>query len=80
MKSPLILVKKMGGPVAVAKALRLRSHTGVYSWKVIPAHHVLTLEAQFGIPREEIRPDLYRPRAAQAAATSPATPQQETHR
>ena len=73
MKSPLILVKKMGGPVAVAKALRLRSHTGVYSWKVIPAHHVVTLEAQFGVPREELRPDLYRPRTAQ---TTPATPQE----
>lgn len=68
MKTPLLLVKRMGGPVAVAKALRLKSHTGVYSWKLIPAHHVLTLEAQFGIPREELRPDLYRPVAI------PATP------
>lgn len=69
-KTPLSLVRKMGGPVAVARALRLRSHTGVYSWKVIPAHHVVTLEAQFGISREELRPDLYRPREAQA---TPAT-------
>lgn len=71
-KTPLSLVKKMGGPVAVARALRLRSHTGVYAWKVIPAHHVITLEAQFGIPREELRPDLYRP--AVASSVSSAAP------
>lgn len=59
--TPQELIKLAGGPSKVARAIE-RSHTAVILWKKIPAHHVLTLESHFGIPREQLRPDLYTPR------------------
>lgn len=62
------LRKKTGKTAAeIAAALGLRSATTVSKWVrscSIPARHIVALESQFGIPREELRPDLYRPAAA----------------
>ncbi|MBV0888110.1 helix-turn-helix domain-containing protein [Komagataeibacter oboediens] len=57
-------MKRVGGAAKVARAAGLRSHTTVLGWKRIPDKHLLTLEAATGIPREELRPDLFRPRVS----------------
>ena len=46
------------GREAVADACGC-TRTNTYQWKVCPPHHVLTLEAAFGVPRSFLRPDLY---------------------
>ena len=54
----------------IADALGLRSSTTVSKWVKsgsIPARHILMIEEKFGIPREELRPDLYRPAVASSA-------------
>lgn len=35
------------------------SRGGVYRWKQIPAHLVVKAEIISGVPREELRPDLF---------------------
>mgnify|MGYP004713518761 CR=1 FL=1 len=57
---PMDFVRSVGGPVKVAKALGLRSHTSVLKWRSIPAKHVVSLEECFGIAREILRPDIFR--------------------
>jgi DNA-binding transcriptional regulator YdaS (Cro superfamily) len=47
-----------GGPTALTKALGIRLPS-VYSWQRIPAQRVLKVEEVTGIPRHELRPDLY---------------------
>jgi DNA-binding transcriptional regulator YdaS (Cro superfamily) len=49
-----------GGVVKLAGMLGL-SHGSVSIWKRIPVEHVLTIERATGIPREELRPDIYPP-------------------
>lgn len=34
--------------------------TSAWNWKRIPAEHILEIEKNTGIPREKLRPDLYR--------------------
>ncbi|MXV35790.1 MULTISPECIES: YdaS family helix-turn-helix protein [unclassified Saccharibacter] len=58
---PRELIQAVGGPTRLARALK-RSHTAVILWKEIPPHHVIAIESKFGIPREQLRPDLYPPR------------------
>lgn len=51
-----------GGIGAVAKALKI-SDEAVRLWRArgkVPAERVVELEALTGVPREELRPDLYR--------------------
>ncbi|MCL1512562.1 hypothetical protein DTI93_09225 [Parasaccharibacter sp. TMW 2.1884] len=68
--------KKTGKTAAeIADTLGLRSATTISKWTgtaSIPARHILLIEEKFGIPRKELRPDLYRPAApsSDAAATS----------
>lgn len=55
-----------GGIVAVAKALGI-SDEAVRLWRVhgrVPAERVVDLERITGVPRESLRPDLYRRNAA----------------
>lgn len=57
------LIARLGGPVAVSKAIN-RSHSAVCQWTQIPPEHVVALEKhsiERGSPvfREEMRPDLY---------------------
>lgn len=35
------------------------THGAVYQWKKVPAERVLEVERVTGIPRHELRPDLY---------------------
>jgi DNA-binding transcriptional regulator YdaS (Cro superfamily) len=51
-------VKQAGGGAKLATALNLKRQA-VYQWQRIPADHVNTVERITGIPRHELRPDLY---------------------
>lgn len=42
----------------IARACGISPHA-VYQWKAVPGGHVLTVEGVTGIPRHEIRPDIY---------------------
>jgi DNA-binding transcriptional regulator YdaS (Cro superfamily) len=46
----------------VARALGLTPQA-VSAWRRFPAERLLEIEAATGIPREQLRPDLYRPGA-----------------
>ncbi len=52
------IIKKAGGPSRLAKQLGI-THTAVIRWKKIPPIRVITLEKLTGIPREELRPDIF---------------------
>ena len=54
-------IKLSGGVGALAKALGI-SPQAVHKWKTagVPADRVVDLEEQSGLPREMLRPDLYR--------------------
>ena len=51
-----------GSIVKLAAELGIK-HQSFYAWKKIPAERVIDLERVTGIPRHELRPDLYRGRA-----------------
>jgi DNA-binding transcriptional regulator YdaS (Cro superfamily) len=53
--------KLAGGTTALARRLGI-SKQAVSMWGRIPAERVIAIEAATGIPREELRPDLYPPR------------------
>lgn len=57
---PSELRKRVGGCKKLAEGLGLRSHSAVLKWNKIPDKHIVTIEEKFGIPREQLRPDLYR--------------------
>jgi DNA-binding transcriptional regulator YdaS (Cro superfamily) len=62
------VVAKAGGLHALGRALGIR-YQSVQSWRKIPAERVLAIELATGIPREQLRPDLYTsplPRATRA--------------
>jgi DNA-binding transcriptional regulator YdaS (Cro superfamily) len=52
-------IKAAGGLRKLATALGV-THPAVRLWRRIPAELVVKAEAVTGIPREELRPDLYR--------------------
>lgn len=47
-----------GGVRALARALGV-SQPAISSWKRVPADRVLSVEANTGVPRSDLRPDLY---------------------
>lgn len=47
-----------GGPSALAAKLGIRAPS-IYSWTRIPAGRAAEVEAATGIPRHELRPDLW---------------------
>ena len=52
-------VAAMGGVTAFARALGV-DRTAAYKWRRgVPAERVLAIEELTGVPREELRPDLY---------------------
>lgn len=51
---------KIDGPAKLAKALGI-STQAVVQWDEVPPLRVLTVEALTGVPRHELRPDLYPP-------------------
>lgn len=52
-----------GGITRLATALRISSQA-ISQWKRVPAERVLDVERITGIPRQELRPDLYPGEAA----------------
>jgi predicted DNA-binding protein YlxM (UPF0122 family) len=44
----------------IAEKLKL-SRQAIYQWKRVPVDYVLILERLTGVPRQEIRPDIYPP-------------------
>lgn len=64
-RNPVInsIAKKLGGIVALSEALGL-SRGAASLWKEIPVKHVHRLEKLTGIPREVLRPDVYRREAS----------------
>ena len=70
------LIRRTGGPSALGRRLGI-SHSSVIGWRKtgqVPAGHVARLEEMTGIPRHEIRPDLYPPPSPRAEATPAAEP------
>lgn len=64
-RNPVINVaaKKLGGIVRMSEALGL-SRGAASQWFEIPVDHVARLEELTGIPREVLRPDIFRREAA----------------
>jgi DNA-binding transcriptional regulator YdaS (Cro superfamily) len=52
-------IKTAGGVRRLAELLGT-SHVAILSWGRIPSHRIIQIERVTGIPREELRPDLYR--------------------
>lgn len=80
MRDPTVdrVFKAAGGVQKLAKALQI-SAPALYQWDRVPTERVLALEALTGIPRHELRPDIYPPdaspfRPTDAAGEHPDTP------
>lgn len=50
--------EKAGGLTKLAAHLKVR-HQSLYSWTRVPAERALEIEKLTGIPRHEMRPDLW---------------------
>ena len=59
--------ERVGGVTKLSSALGIK-HPSLHSWKQVPATRVIDIERITGIPREELRPDLYAPRPEQVSA------------
>jgi DNA-binding transcriptional regulator YdaS (Cro superfamily) len=62
-------VEAAGGLRALGRLLKV-DHAVIIRWSDIPAHWIIKIEHATGVPREELRPDLYlapRPTATQLA-------------
>ena len=51
------MIKQIGGPTVVARALGI-SPPSVCEWQRVPADRCEQIEAEFGIPCEDMRPDI----------------------
>ncbi|MBB2189185.1 hypothetical protein HLH34_04300 [Gluconacetobacter azotocaptans] len=54
------VIDAAGGPTALARHLGIKIPS-LYSWRRIPAERVNAVHAVTGIPREDLRPDLFAP-------------------
>jgi DNA-binding transcriptional regulator YdaS (Cro superfamily) len=52
-------IKSERGRLAVLAGACKITHAAILQWKRIPSDHVLTIEKVTGIPRKDLRPDLY---------------------
>jgi DNA-binding transcriptional regulator YdaS (Cro superfamily) len=52
-------IEAAGGVRALARALGIK-HPAILQWVRIPAQRVVDIERVTGVPREQLRPDLYR--------------------
>jgi DNA-binding transcriptional regulator YdaS (Cro superfamily) len=58
-----LAVAQAGSLYALAKLLGM-SVQAISEWQRIPSHRILQVEAVTGIPREKLRPELYREQLA----------------
>jgi DNA-binding transcriptional regulator YdaS (Cro superfamily) len=74
----ILAVNRLGSQGAMARLLGV-SQTAVWKWlneadsKQLPAEHVLKVEAATGVPRHDLRPDIY-PRGLQDGVPFMADP------
>jgi DNA-binding transcriptional regulator YdaS (Cro superfamily) len=54
-----LALKKAGGVRALARALGI-SHTAILTWRRVPYERLIEVEKITDIPREILRPELYR--------------------
>jgi len=52
-------IEKAGSARKLAVLLGI-SHQAILKWASVPPHQIVAVEAATGVPREELRPDLYR--------------------
>ena len=52
-------IKAAGGLHALARLVGIRA-PALFSWRRVPADRILQVEAVTGVPRETLRPELYR--------------------
>jgi hypothetical protein len=52
------IIRKAGGPTAVAKAIA-RRHSTVIEWERVPAEHARSVARLAGLHPSEVRPDIY---------------------
>ena len=62
-------LKPLGGGAELARRVNL-TRQAIYQWDRIPAELVLTVEKISGVPRHELRPDLYPPEPEPQRAVS----------
>jgi DNA-binding transcriptional regulator YdaS (Cro superfamily) len=56
------IIRRAGGASRIARSIG-RHHATVLRWRQVPAQHARQVEALSGIPRHELRPDLFDPPA-----------------
>jgi DNA-binding transcriptional regulator YdaS (Cro superfamily) len=61
------ILAKRGSAVRIATELCITPQA-VNDWKRVPAERVLEVEKITGVPREELRPDIYPPADSQSSA------------
>lgn len=61
------VIKRAGGLTSLAKIVS-RHHATVLRWNRVPAQHARAIEQATGIPRHELRPDLWDPPTGAEAA------------
>lgn len=54
-----LVIEKAGGYSKLARKLGI-SHVAVLKWKNVPVKRLAAVERITGIPREELRPDIFR--------------------
>ena len=54
-----LAIERAGGVSRLARALGIR-YQSIQIWRRIPADRIVAIEGATGIPREQLRPDLYR--------------------
>lgn len=60
-------VKAAGGAAKLSRAIEV-TRSAVSQWRRVPAERVLKVEEVTGVPRHELRPDIYPPPAKETAA------------
>jgi len=53
------IIERAGGPAKLARLLGFKSHTSILRWAKVPERRIVAVERVTGIPREQLRPDLF---------------------